>query len=435
MILVRGNLEVYRSMSHKSIKEYIAISEALEILLSNCGNNTHSETVDTSDAFLRVLSETVFAPVSSPRLHMSHMDGYAVRSHDLALVSKSNPIKLRVKGVIKPGQIVSENLGRGETYRILTGGFLPAGTDSVVEQELTLTDNGHVIISHAPRRMQNVDTMGGDAVKGDELFAVGHKIRSQDIAFLTSLSIHEVRVFSRPRVGILSVGTELTDSRRKESEQIFNSHALALRRLVEACGAVPQYLGIVPDDLRQIGETLAIHMQGLDILLTVGGSSVSEIDFVDEASKRLNASSSVHGVKLQPGRVSGFSVVGNKPIIFLPGLFQSTINAFIFLAYPLLRKMLGLPIRHYESRVKATLAEELTFTRFVDFLKVVWVKLRYSEGNLMARPILGESSRMNVIARSDAFIEVPEGQSKVDKDTAVWTHFVPGLHAPETFEQ
>lgn len=421
-------------MAHKSIGEFISHRKALEILISECGYSTNSETVDASDAFSRVLVETLYAPVNSPRLHMSHMDGYAVNSQALTQASKSSPVRLRVKGVIKAGQTVSKALRGGEAYRILTGGFLPPGADSVVEQEETFSDDGYVVISHAPKLLQNVDKMGGDAVKGEQLFAQGHKIRSQDIAFLTSLGIHELKVFSGPTVGIMSVGSELTDSQHREEGQIFNSHALALRRLVEVCGGMSKYLGVIPDDLKQIAESLAAHLSDLDMLLTVGGSSVSEIDFVHEASKTLHVSRSVHGIRLQPGRVSGFSIVANRPIIFLPGLFQSTINAFIYLAYPLLRKMIGLPVRHYESRVKTTLGEDLVFRRFVDFHKVVWVKLRYLEDNLEALPVLGESSRINVIAKSDAFIEIPEGQSRIDKGASVWAHFVPGLNSTENFE-
>lgn len=414
---------------------YVDLDRAFHALLHKIHVEPQVELVPLAQAYGRVLAEPFISPVDLPPRDSSHVDGYAVRARDTQGTSKRHPVRLDVVGRAGPAEAPARQLSRGEAYRVLTGGYLPEGADAMVPQEDTVPDDHSIEVARPVPEGEFVVPQGSDFRKGEVVFRRGHVLRAQDLSTLGALRRFEVKVFRKPVVSIIPVGTELVDRPEDVAPgKVFNGHALTVARLVEAAGAVPLIMKIVPDERGALAESLRNASAQSDLLLTVGGSSVSEIDLVAEALGSVQGSEIVaHGLKVQPGRVAGFGLAGGKPIVLLPGLIQSTINAYVFIAYPLIRLLLGLPPRRDAFALAATLASDLHFARYVSFDKVTWVRLLPSRRGLLAHPVLGDSSHLSVVSRADGYIVTPANQAHVGRGTPVEVKTVPGIsyvHGP-----
>jgi molybdenum cofactor synthesis domain-containing protein len=411
--------------SLRSIGYYTPVDEALSILLKHVKTVRKIEEIPVLDSVGRVSAETILAPRHIPAYDSSHMDGFAVRHTDLMEADK-NPVKLKVVGTAKPGPRADIILGPGETVRILTGAFLPEGADSVVPQEEVTVEDGWVVFRRKISPGEYVDRRGFDISMGEEILSRGHIVRAADAVLLAHLGVWHVRVVKKPVVGLVAVGDELTDNPGQVVEgKIFNTHTHLVRHLLEASGCIPRYLGIMPDEVTSVGEVIGKSLEDLDMLITIAGSSVSEKDVASQVFSKLGAEIFVHGLKLQPGRVGGFAVLKGKPIVMLPGLIMSTINVFMFLAYPLVRFLQGLDPRFYHQRVRARIVEDVKFRKYIDFKKVVWVKLYDDGGDIICRPRPGESSGMSIPAKTDGFIVADPGVEIIPANSTVWVNLPP----------
>jgi molybdopterin biosynthesis enzyme len=274
---------------------------------------------------------------------------------------------------------------------------------------------------------------GSDFAQGVEVFRRGHRLSAVDVAPLATLGVFHVRVYAAPRTMILSVGSELTDRPdRVRRSRVFIGHAYTVAELVRAAGGHPTVVRPLPDERRTIQRGLGSAARQAELILTIGGTSVSEIDLVGAALRSVAGSELVaHGVKVQPGRVCGCGHVRGVPIVLLPGLIQSTVNAFVFIALPLLRRLQGLPETRYMGHVPARLTDGLVFRRFGSFKKVTWVRLTWQDGDLCATPIIGDSSHHHVLTTSQGYVTTPEGVEHVAAGTRVEVNLVPGISRVE----
>ncbi|MEM0383710.1 MAG: molybdopterin molybdotransferase MoeA [Candidatus Caldarchaeum sp.] len=411
---------------YRRVEKFTDVWEAQRMLLSFVKPVQDVEEVNVFEAFGRVAAEAVRSPRDLPAHHSSHMDGFAVSSSSVEKASADNPVRLKVVGECAPGKQPSIKLGPGEAARILTGGFLPEGADAVIPQEDVVKEDGVVVVRTPVEKMQYVDRRGFDVEAGRELFGRGHVLKASDLALMASLGLRTVRVVRRPRMGMMAVGDELTDSFDEASSgKILNTHAYVVRKLAEASGANVVNLGIVPDNPAAIHGKIIEYSGKLDILVSIAGSSISERDVSSLTARSFEVF--VHGLTLQPGRVGGFALVNGTPLVMLPGLIMSTLNVFMFLAYPCLRRLQGQEPRFYHRRVVARLTEKVGFRKFIDFVKVVWVRLEELEDGLACRPVLGESSGMSIPSRADGFIIAPPGVSDMPRGMDVWVYLPPSL--------
>lgn len=409
----------------KKITNFTSIDHALERLIQSTTVKPSVEEVITKESYSRVLAEDLYSPKNLPSSDISHMDGYAIKSSD---VKEHEKVKLKVVGFIGPGQRSSRPLYKGEAFRIMTGGALPEGADAVVPQEVVNLEGDYVEVAENVKPGSYVDPAGGDVRVGSLLFKAGHTLRAQDVGLLLALGIRKVKVYSKPKVAVLAIGSELTDVEEQVAKgKVFNSHTWVVTNMTKAAGAEASYIGLVKDDAEEIASVLSTAIKDYDVILTIGGSSVGDVDMVEQSLYKVGkVIDKVHGLKLQPGRVGGFAVVDGVPIIFLPGLIQSTVNVYVFLAYPLIRRLLGKDPVPYSLKIPATMSSSLKFTRWVDFKKVVWVRVSQQVTNNFAEPVVGESSKMSVITRSDGYVVVPEGKDSLHKDEAVTVNIIPG---------
>lgn len=414
---------------------YLNVDKALDILLSSITLNPSSETVPAIHSYARVLAEKVISPAARPLLDTSHMDGFALRSADTVDSSKSNPVGLKIKGAIKLEDFPKERISQGEVFGILTGAPLPPGADAVVPKEEVHQVDNIVEVSEPLGHGENVIRAGSDFAQRAVVFGESHIVRAQDIGILAALGILEVRVYHRPRVAILNVGSELVESVEKiRPGKTVSSHGFMMSRIVSEAGGDPQYLGIAPDHEDKIVRTIQKGLRESDLVCTIGGSSMGEADLVEQSINKLgDPGVIVHGLQLQPGRVGGFGVIDGKPIFILPGLILSTINCFAFLAYPLIRRLMNKDPLPYSWKMKARLGRRPELSSFHDFRRIVWVELKRHSNEIVAIPISGDSSKLNIMAKANGYIVIPEEQEPPNDGLLVDVHFLPGISEPEAF--
>jgi molybdopterin molybdotransferase len=260
------------------------------------------ETVDlnaVSDCLGRVLAAATLSPLDFPHWDNSAMDGYAVRVSDLQQV----PVTLQIVEEIPAGKLPQKALQPGQAARILTGAMLPEGADAVVMQEETERTGEHVTILKAAELQAFVRQRGSFARVGDELLAAGRVIGPAEMALLAAAQQTQIPVFRRPRVAILSTGSELVrPNQALQPGQLVDSNQYALAALVAQTGAVPVPLGIVGDDRAQLKAAIASALAQADLVISSGGVSVGDYDYVEEVLEELGATLHIRAVAVKPGK-------------------------------------------------------------------------------------------------------------------------------------
>ncbi len=413
----------------KQFTRYTPLSDAIRILDKNVTITPRPETVSLKEAFARILFEGVTAECDIPPFNASHMDGFAVSSGDLKNVSESKPARLRLKKGDALGRAPSRVLKKGEAYIILTGGYLPKRADTVVPMERVQVDRGEVVLRQPLAHGSHVYLAGSDVTKGELIMRKGTLLRAQEIGLLGSLHLGRVRVFRKPRVGIMATGSELTSRiENPPAGKITETHGFVMSRLVESSGGIAKRMGIAKDQFADIKRKLRVALANCEIILTIAGTSRGGSDITADCIDSLGKPGMlVHGVKVHRGRVMGFGAISGKPIIILPGPIQGSVNAFVLFAYRLIMASLG---RGYvePAKVYATLDSDWeTKKGFGGFTKVVYMKLAYSHNGFAARPVAGETEKMTILTSSNAYALVPEGVQSLKRGELIEAHLLPGF--------
>ena len=318
----------------------ISVEDALNTILPHI-NILGTERVGIQDSLGAVLSEDITAPFNVPPLDNSAMDGYAVKAEDLKGVSEKNPVKLKVSGELPAGYRSKDSLKKGEALRIMTGAPVPEGSDTVVMQEDTRRDNDSVEIFKEISIGTNIRKAGEDIAAGQVLFKKGTRIRPAHIGTLASIKRAGVSVYQRPRVAILSTGDELVDIDGDLSDgKIVSSNTYSLFSLVAENGGIPVNLGIGRDTKEALKEKF---IEGLhsDIILSSGGVSVGDYDFVKDVLQELGLEMKFWKVSMRPGQPLAFGMIEGKPAFGLPGNPVSVMVSFEQFVRPAIRKMMG----------------------------------------------------------------------------------------------
>jgi molybdenum cofactor synthesis domain-containing protein len=407
---------------------YTSLREAHQLIREITRGKAKHEVVPVFHAYNRVLAEDIISDVDIPPVSISHFDGYAVRAEDSFQASINNPILLRVVGRIYPNEEYSGEVNVWEAAYISTGCSLPAGANAVIPVELAKNKGDFIEVRQRVKPYENVIPAGADVKKGQTIFKVGHVLRAQDIKFLVDIKKWRVKVFKKPVVAIASVGSELTSRIEETDEKKFNSHGEMISILVGEAGGVPLNLGIAPDDLNAIKRLLREGLEEADIVVTVGGASVGEKDYVLEAVNQLGISKVlVRGIRVQPGRVTSLSVAEGKPIVMLPGHVQSTLVGFYLILLPLIRQMSGLASPFPFMALKARMSRKILLKGFVSFERVRFVNVTEAASSYIAEPIIGDSSLTSVVAKANGFIIIPEWKEVIEEGEDVNVHLVNGL--------
>ncbi|MEX2450025.1 MAG: gephyrin-like molybdotransferase Glp [Rhodospirillales bacterium] len=319
----------------------MAVADALARVLEGV-TELAAERVGLNEAAGRVLAEDVVARLDHPPADVSSMDGYAVRSEDVATV----PVTLKLIGESSAGSGFAGTVGPGETARIFTGAPLPKGADTVVIQEDTErpeTGNGDSVTmlesSHAGRYVRPA---GLDFKKGQVLLKAGTVLRARHIGLAAGMNVPELTVRRKPRVALLSNGNELVEPGEPVGpNQIINSNTFALAAFVRDCGGEPVNLGIARDTVESLREKIA-EAQTTDLLVTMGGASVGDYDLVQQVLGTEGFDLGFYRIAMRPGKPLIFGHMGTLPVLGLPGNPVSVgVTALIFLK-PAIEVMLGI---------------------------------------------------------------------------------------------
>jgi molybdopterin molybdotransferase len=349
------------------------------------------ERVDLGAARDRVLAEDVASGVELPRWPGSAMDGYAVRAADV-------PGRLQVLETIPAGGVPTHALGAGQASRIMTGAPVPEGADAVVMVEDTADDGEHVVVRVAAQPGQHIRPRGSEVARGRVVLRRGQRISPGALGVLAALGIPSVRVFMRPRVGVLSTGDELVEPGFAPGPgQIWSSNSFALMGLVEEAGGEPVHLGNVLDRPEALAAAFRDAM-GCDVVVSTGGVSVGDYDHVKDVLAGLGVAMDFWRVAMKPGKPLAFGRLGDTPVFGLPGNPVSCMVNFLQFVRPLLRKMLGDP-RPFLPVVEATMTGP--WQRRGGRPELVRVRLEHREGGLFAT-ITGGQGSAHLLGMADA---------------------------------
>ncbi|MEU3293385.1 gephyrin-like molybdotransferase Glp [Streptomyces longwoodensis] len=385
-----------------------------------------------------VLVEDVTVPVSLPPFDNSSMDGYAVRVADVAGASEEFPAALEVVGDVAAGQAGRLHVGPGQAARIMTGAPLPPGAEAVVPVEWTdggLGEGpvdgmrarslapegatGHVRVHRPAEARAHVRAQGSDVRAGDRALEAGTVLGPPQIALLAAIGRGTVRVRPRPRVVVLSTGSELVQPGEELADgQIYDSNSFALTAAARDAGAIAYRVGAVADDADTLRSTVDDQLVRADLMVTTGGVSVGAYDVVKEALAHAGdedePGSGVEFRKLamQPGKPQGFGTIGpdHIPLLALPGNPVSSYVSFELFVRPAIRTLMGLTDVHRPT-TRATLSADRALTSPRG--RRQFLRGSYADGTV--RPVGGAGSHLvAALAHADALIVVPEDAESVE---------------------
>jgi len=315
----------------------IAVDEALTRILSVI-QPLENEEVPLLESHGRILAIDVKAKRTHPPFAMSAMDGYAVRSEDVV----SLPCSLRIMGESAAGSIKHLSLRQGEAARIFTGAPVPEGADCIIIQENCAREGDIVLIKDGQADPgQFIRPPGLDFQKDDIGSLAGKIINARDIALMAAMNWPNVRVTRKPRIAILSTGSELVEPGNPlSSHQIVNSNSYGLAAFIHACGGTPHLLGIAKDDKEDLRQKILLGLEA-DLLITIGGASVGQHDLVQAVLVEEGLDLNFWKIAMRPGKPLLFGVRNKMPVLGLPGNPVSVMVTSMVFVRAIIRRMLG----------------------------------------------------------------------------------------------
>ncbi len=300
-----------------------------------------SEIVPLTEAWGRVAAAPLLARLDNPPADLSAMDGYAVRGHDTA-----SPGRLRVVGTAPAGHPFDGSVGPGECVRLYTGSVMPAGSDSVLIQENATRDNDEVAASEPVSPGRHIRRRGQDFSVGDELVPAGRRLGARDLGIAAAGNHAWMTVHRRPRVAVLATGDELAlPGEAIPRGGVVNSNTPMLSALIRAGGGTPVLLPPVRDDISAIADAVE-GLDGIDMLLTLGGASVGDYDLVQQGLARRGLALDFWKIAMRPGKPLMHGHVGGEapvPVLGLPGNPVSALVCALLFLLPALQRLSGEP--------------------------------------------------------------------------------------------
>ncbi len=410
---------------------YVTAEEAGKTIAQVCSMRAlESEVIPIDGAYGRVLAENIVSQANLPPRDMSHFDGYAIKAVDTQGASVTKPALLTVIDTLYPGQIPDCEVHHGEAVYVTTGSFLPKGANTIVAVEATkILNRNQIEVRAHVKPYDHVIYCGSDLKKDQLLLREGHKLRAQDLMLLAALRIGEIRVVRKPVLAVICVGDELTDTIDDHAEgTIVNSHRYIAAAMIQEAGGESRYVGIAADHVGEIQEKIEVGIALADVVLLIGGSSMGNKDTTSDAVNSMGKPGMIiHGIKRKPGRVSGFAVVRDTPVFLLPGLCHSLVVGFYTFARPLILAMSGRSASDTQLVLRATLSQPVSFTRFIPFEQVTFVKVIRTPEGYQADPCRGDSSSFSVLVRANAFIITPPRKRTIRAGEVVDVHLLPSF--------
>lgn len=389
------------------MRKPIPVVDAVRLVMEHA-QTIGTENIPLEDTYGRILAEPIIAKHDVPPFDRSPYDGFAVRAEDTTGASGNNRVPFNVIGEIGAGHVADREIGKGEAYRIMTGAPIPINADAVVMLEQTVEQRDAFTLRKPFTSGENISVQGEDAKDGEKLIEAGAFIHPGTIALLATFGYAQVKVAKLPVVGILSTGTELL---RVDEEltpgKIRNSNGPMIAAQLARMGISHKSYGMLVDDLDACTATVKKALGETDVLITTGGVSVGDYDYLPAIYERLGAKVLFNKVAMRPGSVTTVAALGDKLLFGLSGNPSACFTGFELFTRPAIFKKMGTE-KPYMPRMKAKLGEDFTkpnpFTRFV---RAVWESTE--EGIVVAPAGFNKSSAVSSIARGNCMIVLPSG--------------------------
>ena len=326
-------------------KNYVDFNEAVESALTNAEAITLKEIIGLEKALGRVFSQDVMCQKNLPSFNNSAMDGFAIKASDAGST-------LSVKEVIYAGEVKETSLGEGECYKIMTGAQVPSDVDTIIPIENVLKfENNEVTLPEIVRKGDALRLKGEETKEGERLFEEGEEITARTIAVLASQGIASIEVYKKLSIAVVSTGNELKEPWENASEdEIYNCNSYAIISTLQSKGFDASYIKVIPDNLE---ETISFvsDLKSYDIIITSGGISMGDADFVGRAFEANGLLTLFDGVNIKPGRPIMMGRMDQTFVICLPGNpLTAMVNLYLF-ALPIIRKIQGYTAHHHNIEV------------------------------------------------------------------------------------
>lgn len=384
----------------------ILLEEAQKIV-NKVPVRTETETVSLEKAGERILAKDIISSINMPPFNKSAMDGYGVISDDPSE-------RFKVIETVPAGKLPQKKVHRGECAKVMTGGIVPDAADRVIMREMTEEKNGYIFVTGRETN-KNICTAGEDIKKGDRVLVKGTKMRPQEVGVLASMGLNKVTVYKKPRVGLISTGSELVPpGKRINQSQIYDSNSYSLSAQAKRAGVRLIDWQMVLDDPDKIKNAVQDFMEQCDVLLVSGGVSMGDFDYVPHVFKKLGFTLHFEKVAIKPGKPTVFGTKGNQTVFGVPGNPVSTFIVFELFIRPFLMRLMG---HRYEPLfLSGVLKESIQRTKTS---RAFFIPVEYKEGFIKRLPYHG-SAHMHALTRANALLCIPKGVSELKQGKKVY---------------
>lgn len=403
----------------------VSADEAIELILNETGH-ARSVAVPLEESAGLVLCREITSPVNLPLFTNSAMDGYALKSVDTEDASTTNPVSLEIVATIKAGESAALRVRSGQAAKIMTGAAVPEGADAVVRIEDVTETGGQLNISSEVEKSANIRFEGEEIKKGETALPAGVLISPAVIGFLRELGMESVEAYGPPRVSVVVTGEEL--ARRDEDMErgkIRDSNSVMLKTALSRDGANILSAVTIPDNKTEIQSAVGSAIESSDILITTGGVSVGDYDYVKEVFTSLGVSQIFWGIAQRPGGPMFFGKKGETLVFGLPGNPASSLVCYYEYVRPAIRSIMGKKVIFLREESAHLLNPVGKKAGKKHFLRGY---VRTENGKRFVSTTGGQGSHMlKSFALSNCLIVLAEEDTEKSEHSLVRIHNLPGM--------
>ena len=400
------------------MKERISWQEARDLLLEKT-NVIGSEVLPLKESYGRICAKDIAAKSNVPPFDRSPFDGYVFKSAD---TKGELPVTLSILEEIPAGSFPTMAITSGTASKILTGAPIPEGADAVTKFEETDFTENTVTLKRAYDFDENIIHAGEDIQAGEIIAAKGQEIDAGLAGTFASQSITDLEVFSIPKIGIITTGSELVEiNEEKTAGKIPNSNRYSFEAAIAKAGCIPLYLGSPSDSVEEIAAMIKKGLSECDAILTTGGVSVGDYDLTKAAYETLHAELICGNLKLKPGGKSCYGLLDGKMLFGLSGNPASALTNFYAVVLPAIRKLSG--CNPYYPEFTAYLAED--FKKKSKQPRLLRGKLEFQDGKVCFRQAKQQGNgALHTMSGANAMAEIAAGGSPIEKDSLLKVFYI-----------